>query len=140
MNNLVLLRHQHKELCALCRSLMSVLDSGSLELHMQELTGALHKLESALRVHLTVEERALYPVLLRHHDEEVRVLAREQREALDELAQAADRFRRTWSSGAAIRAQRGVFAADLRALCGALRERVELEEEQLIPLAGLLAT
>ncbi len=133
-----LLVHQHQEIKKRCRRLLAAYERAPLERNLDGVWGQLSALMSVLKVHLTVEERVLYPALLRHDDQAIMARARKEVKALDALAIELQRFSSIWTSVGAIRARPDQFEVELRNLCAHTATRIEIEDGTLIPLVKRL--
>jgi hemerythrin HHE cation binding domain-containing protein len=135
MGNLDLYRRQHRALMAAATRLGAQVD--------QAIAGAagvdgaracLADLSGRLMVHLQMEDRSLYPDLLRSERHEVRTTAARFQASLGALRAAAEAFSRRWLRPDAIERAPAVFSAELRPILQTLSDRIAAEDAELFPL------
>jgi hypothetical protein len=97
------------------------------------------KLNVLLRVHFAYEDTVLYPLMMRSGNGEAAALAHLFAEETGSLAAQFEDFARRWSGPSAIHSMFIVFREEATALFAALGARVERENDQLYPLAEMLA-
>lgn len=120
-------RIQHEELERIAGALAGKLVTGSAD----ELRKDLVRLAGALKVHLALEDRSMYPRLLEHEDSAVRSTAREYQRTMGDLAPAFDAYYQKWMRRNAIEDSRADFASDTAQIAKALGSRIKLENENL---------
>lgn len=134
MATLDLLKDQHHELLDI---------ASALSLHLQidriaEMPDAVHELllnlAGRLRVHLAMEDRGLYPLLLETRDETVKRLAREFIDDIGGLSARSRKYMLRWSVPRLISEHPRDFARETRELLQELSLRIEREETELYPL------
>ncbi|MBV8638107.1 MAG: hypothetical protein JO322_08460 [Candidatus Eremiobacteraeota bacterium] len=126
-----LLRQQHSEIARLLDSIDRVRAIGS----EQELCVQLVRLAGIVKLHLTLEDKNLYPTMLRHADPEVRATAQLYKLTMAELAPAYTAFHETWTRPQAISTDRLRFAREFESICEKLRKRIDLENHDLYDVA-----
>src|SRR5690349_4315695 len=128
MLDLQLYRRQHREL-------VEVADRLSAGARAADARALLAELSGKLLVHLQMEDRRLYPELLRSEDPLVRETAARFQAELGSLRAAADAFSRRWLRPDAIEADPHAFSQELRSIVHALRGRIASEDSELFPAA-----
>ncbi len=98
----------------------------------------LARLFSALRTHLSEEERCLYRALTAAKDREAAALAKRYHREMGSLAWDWEEFMQRWSSSAVIALNFTSFAYLLDRLLSALEARIECENTTLYPIADAL--
>jgi hypothetical protein len=89
-------RAQHGELLNVVKSIVQLLDANGLRNDAKEVRHLLSVLHGKLSVHLAMEDKSLYPRLLRHHDSDIRATTQRYIDEMGSLAGAftAGRHRR----------------------------------------------
>jgi hypothetical protein len=127
------LTRQHRELVKVATVMFGWLDVGKLQRGAGEAHRALSSLTGILNVHLAMEDRSLYPRLLEHDDPQLRALAKRFLDERGQLSEEFERYRRHFSSTAAIEAEPAAFVDETRAVLGLLWNRMKLEDDVLHP-------
>lgn len=95
--------------------------------------------DAKFRLHLVVEDRFLYPELIKSREREVVRLATEMREEMGLLYEDYKCQLDRCMIQAEILADPQVFISDTRRLLAQLAHRIEREDRELYPLAGALS-
>lgn len=91
----------------------------------------LARFATALRAHLLLEARTVYPVLLHHADPVIRDLAADYQAGMSRLLDHFNAYNAVWSAAGAIEADRVRFARETESLAAAVRRRIALENDNL---------
>lgn len=94
----------------------------------------LAKLAGMLKIHMTMEDHALYPRLLTHDNPSVRQTASDYQQSMGQLGPAFEGFFAKWSAHGAIEAEPAQYAAGQRVIAQALKQRMDLEDTNLYDL------
>ena len=103
------------------------------------LTLGVAQLVGLLRVHLTIEDRHLYPEMIGSAHAPTAALARRFAHDMGDIADQLEDYATRWSSSAGIAARFDDFHDETRRLFTALKTRARRENQQLYPLADRLA-
>ena len=135
-----LYRQQHRDLLDLAGRLGEGADHASLATAagLHEVQAALAEMSGKLTVHLQMEDRSLYPALLRSRDPELRARAARYQAEMGTLRATADAFFRHWLRPSAIQQAPDAFSAELRPFLHALAARIASEDAELFPLSDQL--
>jgi hemerythrin-like domain-containing protein len=133
------LRQQHAELKDGVRKLEALLSPDRLTREAAAAREALGKISGLLKVHLAVEDTALYPRLRAHGDAKVRQAAERFASEMGGLKEAFTKYVATWPSAEAVEKNAAGFVRDTRAVFDALAKRVAREESELYPLLDAMA-
>lgn len=95
----------------------------------------LAKLAGVLKIHLAMEDNALYPRMLAHTDAAVRQTASEYQKSMGQLAPAFETFYEKWRRYGEIESAPDEFIAAWRAIADALKKRMDLEDANLYQVA-----
>lgn len=127
-------RHQHIEILRIAAEITALLDVSTLATRADDCRRLLSELAGKLTVHLSMEDRALYPKLAVHARVEVRRIASKYKQEMGGLSETFESYNQRWRSARAIQTEAATFIADTRALFGALSRRIEKEDGELYPL------
>lgn len=125
-----LYRQQHGEM----RRLLDEASKNALPLDPESCRSTLARLAGILKIHLAMEDKALYPRMLTHDDAQVRQTAGEYQQSMGQLAPAFESFYERWRLHGAIEQAPQEFSGALRVIQRALRERMDLEDANLYDL------
>jgi hypothetical protein len=128
-------RVQHGEILNVAKSIAQLLDADSLRKDATEIRHLLSVLHGKLSVHLVMEDKSLYPRLLRHHDGEIRSLTQRYMDEMGSLAGAFKAYVGRWPTPSAIQADPEAFIAETGGVFEALGKRVQQENGELYVLA-----
>ncbi len=123
-------RKQHAELERIVGVIASLLADGEA----QDLRINLAKLSGVLRVHLTIEDKSMYPIMLASASPEVRDTAAEYQRTMGDLLVTFNTYYAKWIETGAIEAHRSSFITETTTVAGALQNRITLENDNLYAL------
>jgi hemerythrin-like domain-containing protein len=90
-------------------------------------------MSAVIKLHLAVEDQALYPALQRGGDAVLARLGRQYQDEMGPLAQAYDAFARRWNTAQRLRADAEGFRADANNVLRRLHERMQRENHEFYP-------
>lgn len=125
-------RRQHDEARALVRHIQEL--SLNAEARGTEIRVELAKLRGILKVHLTMEDRSLYPTLLQHKDPKIAALARRFSDEIGGVTSAFLDFTKSWAEPGTIEKLPEKFRGELNAVIKVLALRMDREDKELYPL------
>ena len=131
-------RKQHVEILSIAREINQQLGSTLSEAEATLVRRQLSKMHGLVGLHLAMEDKSLYPSMLRSEDEEARDLARRYADEMGDLALAFDTHMKTWSSSATISGAAEAFTEQTKGIFNALSKRIHRENTQLYPVADAL--
>jgi hypothetical protein len=123
-------RHQHEEILGMVGELNAKLKAKA---DAQDLRGVLSNLAGKLNFHLALEDKALYPRLMKK-DAASSALANRFMEEMGGLGAVFSAYNTKWQV-TAIRTDPAGFAAETRKVFVALGKRIARENAELYPLA-----
>ncbi len=129
-----LLQEQHYELLDIASALSLHLQIDRIAETAEAISELLNNLGGRLRVHLTMEDKGLYPSLLEGEDEQVKQLVRDFINDIGGLSARARKYMLRWSVPRLIAEHPRDFARETRELLQELSLRIEREENELYPL------
>lgn len=128
-------RAQHGELLNVVKSIVQLLDADGLRNDAKEVRHLLSVLHGKLSVHLAMEDKSLYPRLLRHHDSEIRATTQRYIDEMGSLAGAFTAYIGRWPTPSAIQSDPESFITETSGVFEALGKRVDQENNELYVLA-----
>jgi iron-sulfur cluster repair protein YtfE (RIC family) len=130
-------RQQHAEIMDMVRRIEPNLVPGKLAAGAAEMRSLVASLTGKLTIHLAMEDKALYPSLLKHADAGVRETAQKFIDEMSGIKPQIQKFSSTWTEQA-IRADSARFCAEMRQVFAALGDRIQREDGQLYALVDRL--
>ena len=128
-------RKQHEALLASVAEIRPLLaSSAKARENAGTLRSWLSRFGGILRVHLAMEDKAIYPELLKHPREDVRRLAERFVQEMGGLKPDLERYLERWGTEAAIRADADDFVRDTARLVEVLERRIAAEDGELYVL------
>ena len=128
-------RARHGGILNVAKSIAQHLDAERLRKDAREVRHLLSVLHGKLSVHLAMEDKSLYPRLLRHHDGDIRALTQRYIDEMGSLAGAFKDYVGHWPTPSAIQADPERFIAETGGVFDALGKRVAQENGELYVLA-----
>ena len=125
-------RRQHFELEQLANQLKRQLNEKSYPQNIDDVQTTLSAMEGLLRIHLAMEDNALYPKLMADQDPEIRALAIRFREDFGSVYQTFTDFRRKWNAERMAK-EPDEFPIHAKQVLQALTQRIQQENETLYP-------
>jgi hypothetical protein len=128
-------RRQHEELEELAQEILLELDKPTFPSNAREVRRMMARFKGKLIVHGTMENEALYPRLLAHEDEQVRVRSQALFDDLGGVYDAFTAHHAKWTSVEAIERDAPGYVRQTRDMFATLRRRLTRENSELYPLA-----
>jgi iron-sulfur cluster repair protein YtfE (RIC family) len=126
-------REQHVELASLATQLNRTVDQVRTDDDCAQVRKTLNQLAGKLMVHLSMEDKGMYPRLASHENGDLRATAASFAREMGGIAQAFEAYNNRWTS-AAIRADVAGFAAETRKVVQVLLNRIQSENTRLYPM------
>lgn len=131
-------RRHHEELLALAGKLASCLVPDSLKSNPKDVLSLLAQFAAKLNVHLSMEDKALYPKLLNSSDEKCKTTAKEFLNEMGGIKKVFETYSAKWSNSDAISSEADLFIQESKDLIATLASRIEKENRVLYPMADNL--
>lgn len=125
---------QHKELLELAGQLRDSLLAQQLQKDAFMARSILSQIAGKLSVHLAMEDKHLYPALLKSDDERVRIMARQFVDEMGGLANTFKTYKEKWPNPISISKDPQSFITETTQIIKALGARIQKEDSQLYPL------
>ncbi len=128
-------REQHDILEKIAGELaVCIADSGNVLNNSDRIYRLLTDLARNIKVHLTLEDASLYPVLTIIDDQSVSDVSAGFVQEMGGIKETLDAYFSKWSSGYAIKENSELFMAETDGILKALRDRIERENNVLYPM------
>jgi hemerythrin-like domain-containing protein len=127
-------KRQHGELRQLAAEIRELLLPEAIERDAREVRTKIARFAGKLRVHTKMENEALYPELLSHHDEHVRTEAKRLLAELGPIYAQFDAYETRWKTAEALQADPRHFVLETLALYETLAHRMRTEDARLYTL------
>lgn len=131
-------RKQHTELLELAVKLSGKLSKEEIQKGPEEILGILSQFASKLNMHLTMEDKALYPKLMASSNPKISQTAKEFMTEMGGIKQVVEKYIASWSLAKNISADPQKFIDESKGIITALKTRIEKENNNLYPLADSL--
>ncbi|OGB31826.1 MAG: hypothetical protein A3F78_04555 [Burkholderiales bacterium RIFCSPLOWO2_12_FULL_61_40] len=128
-------RQQHNELLALATELQSLLNETALSHDGTAARACLGKLMGKLTMHLSTEDKVLYPELEAHKDPAVAALARRFASEMKSTTAAVVAYNGRWATPTAIKENAHAFVKETKDVIGILADRIKRENQELYAAA-----
>jgi hemerythrin-like domain-containing protein len=131
-------RKQHIELLDIAGKLSNKLSKDVVTKEASEIVLVLSQFASKLNMHLTMEDKALYPKLMSSGNTQTAKVAKEYMTEMGGIKQAVEKYIHSWSLAKNIIADPQKFIDDSKGIITALKARIDKEETVLYPLGDAL--
>jgi hemerythrin-like domain-containing protein len=129
---------QHAEIDRMAREILQQLEPAAIARDAAPIRRLLAAFGGRIRIHVAMENEALYPRLLGCGDPAVEAKARELYDSFGGVYDALQQVLARWSETAAITASPQQFVDDVRAAIALLQTRIAREDAELYPLVDRL--
>ena len=126
-------RQQHVELAAMANDLKQAAERARTDEDCARVRADLSRFAGKLMVHLSMEDKSMYPRLAEHEDATLRATAASFAQEMGGIAQAFSTYSSKWTASA-IKADPSAFAAETRNVVQVLHNRIQRENTTLYPL------
>ncbi len=124
---------QHEELVEVVGKISGKLNAATVAAQAGEVRSLLNTLLGKLSIHLSMEDKALYPRLQQHADAKIRDTAKKFATEMANVAPVVQAFGAKWSESE-IKANPAAFVEETKKLFAALADRIRRENTELYPL------
>ncbi|MBP7284341.1 MAG: hemerythrin domain-containing protein [Leptospiraceae bacterium] len=131
-------RKQHVELLELAGKLAAKLSKDEVTSNSAEIVSMLSQFASKLNMHLTMEDKALYPKLMASSNPKTAQTAKEYMTEMGGIKQVVEKYIAAWSLAKNITAEPQKFIDESKGIVAALKTRIDKENNILYPLADAL--
>lgn len=127
-------RSQHGEILQMVKEIAPLLNLAQLAQDAGAVRGMLTKLAGKLSVHLAMEDKSLYPLMLANGDPRVKGTAQRFSDEMGGIKQVFEQYSKKWPTPSAIQGNPEAFVKETKGLFDALGKRITRENNELYPL------
>ena len=125
-------KHQHVDILESIDTLRNLAKAGAAN-NATEIARLIVAMSSTIKLHLAVEDRALYPALQRGHNPELARLGQQYQRDMGPIAQAYEAFARRWNLPESVRRDEQGFRDDANRVLRMVHERMQRENRDFYP-------
>jgi hypothetical protein len=128
-------RDQHDDLLGIVTDISKGLNVASLSSDAAPARTLLSKLLGKLKMHLTMEDKSLYPRLMNSNDANLKAVAKKFSDEMGDIALVLADYQKNWPTAGAIQKDPASFIQQTNGIFAALGNRIERENNELYKLA-----
>lgn len=125
-------KQQHVDILQGIASLRRMAHAGVAR-NAAEIARGIVAMSATIKLHLAVEDRAMYPALARSADADLARTGRAFQEEMDAIAQSYEAFARRWNNARSLERDEDGFRADANSVLRRVHERMQRENRDLYP-------
>lgn len=125
------LLRQHQEVLELMNQISAFQTAEQVRENAFAISGLLAKLSGIIKIHLSSEDKYVYPVLSKHQDSAIRHTAEVFVLEMGELAKAFEAYKTKFLGASKIAANAQAFLSESQAVFSALQARIKKEDAGL---------
>lgn len=125
---------QHDEVFALIKQVRAYQNQEQVREHAFEISKAVAQLAGILKVHLSSEDKFVYPVLVKHQEAAIRTTAETFANEMGELFKVFDAYKTKYMGASKIAENAAAFLDETKTVFLALETRINKENMSLYPL------
>ena len=133
MNEFDILKTHHQEFLSMIDQIRHLLDAEDIEPVADGVMALISRLNGQLMVHLSMEDRHIYPALMASEDFQVLKLAHQFKGEIGPLFRAFQDYRLKWSCASQVSDDPRGFLADTETIFAVINKRMTLEDDALYP-------
>lgn len=130
--NLDKYKHQHVSILGSIQRLRELAHAGIQE-HAEAIAHGIVSMSSIIKLHLAVEDRALYPVLQNSSNTDLARLGQRYQHEMGAIAQEYEKFSRRWNQPWSLRQDPEAFRKDANHVLRMVHERIQKENCDFYP-------
>ncbi|WP_066151717.1 hemerythrin domain-containing protein [Hydrogenophaga pseudoflava] len=130
--NIDKLKHQHQDIIGAISALRTLAQAGVAQ-NAADIARLVVSMSSTIKLHLAVEDQALYPALRRGGNPELARMGQQYQEDMGPIAQAYDAFARRWNRPESVRSDEQGFRDDANRVLRMVHERMQRENRDFYP-------
>lgn len=132
MVNIESLKRQHEEIGEIINNIRNLVAEGRLEAKANELAIMINTLAGKLKIHLSTEDKFMYPELLNSQSEEVRNTARAYIDEMGTISETFMAYKERFNTRSKISASPDSFASESDRVFSVIEKRIDREESHYI--------
>jgi len=122
---------QHKSIIEEMSILKSLSNQPNLDEHVAEITSHINTLAGKINVHLTMEDKHMYPNLLNSSDNTIRHMAERYQNEMGDIASIFGDFKVKYNRKQIFLNNKASFKTDLNKILSGIEKRISKEESEL---------
>ena len=130
--NIEKFKHQHADILSNISALRRLSQAGVAR-NAARIAGLIVRMSSTIKLHLAVEDQALYPALQRGANAELARMGQQYQEDMGPIAQAYDAFAKRWNRPESVRRDEQSFRDDANRVLRMVFERMQRENRDFYP-------
>ena len=127
-------RNEHKELLDIATKISENLNIYVLSNNALTIKKLISDLGSNLNVHLSIEDKAVYPKLLEHSSEHIKITAQNYIQEMGHISEEVKRYKRKWDIASKIQKNPDEFIRETNEILNTLIKRIDKEDNGLYDL------
>ncbi|MFO0546997.1 MAG: hemerythrin domain-containing protein [Polyangiaceae bacterium] len=127
-------RRQHGEILQMAKSISDAIASNAVPQRAAEITSTLSQMGALVKIHLSTEDKYMYPKLGAHADAKVRDLAHHYQREMGGLSEVFGSYLAKWHVADKLKQHPADFAAETKKVFSAVAQRIQKEDSELYPL------
>ena len=131
-------REQHEKLLTIVKEIQTYLTADKITAQADTVKNLLFQLFGKLNVHLSMEDKVLYPKLLNHANEKVKSIAQKFSDEMGGIGAAVTAYKSKWPTTASIKNDPESFIEETKKIFSALSARIEKENNELYTMVDEL--
>ncbi|MDR7150099.1 hypothetical protein J2W49_002057 [Hydrogenophaga palleronii] len=130
--NIEKFKHQHADILGNISALRGLAQAGVVQ-NAAHIAGLIVSMSATVKLHLAVEDPALYPALQRGANPELARMGQQYQKDMGPIAQAYDAFAKRWNQPENVRRDEQGFRDDVNRVLRMLYERMQRENRDFYP-------
>ncbi len=131
-------RKQHEDIIILINSILNSLEFEVLKVNSHGIKKLLTKLSNIVRIHIILEDSALYPILEKIDNVDIRTKSRHFMNEMLVISETYSNYIEKWTAGSSIKEDTENFIDETRTIMEALLNRFERENTDLYEIVDRL--
>ena len=125
-------KHQHVDILGSIDTLRNLAKAGAAN-NATEIARLIVAMSSTIKLHLAVEDQALYPALQRGTDVDLARMGQRYQQEMGSIARAYEGFSRRWNRPESVRRAERDFRDDANRVLRMVHERMQRENREFYP-------
>jgi hemerythrin-like domain-containing protein len=125
---------QHNDILDIAAQILTYKTNQQISDNAFNITLLIGQLAGKLKVHMTTEDKFVYPALTLHPDIKVQKVSRMFSDEMGDLAKVFESYKTKYLSSRQISTDPNLFSLETKAIFAAITKRIEKENTQLYPL------
>ncbi|MPN19435.1 hypothetical protein SDC9_166804 [bioreactor metagenome] len=125
---------QHNDILEIANQILNYRTSQQISDHAFNIALLIGQVAGKLKVHMTTEDKFVYPALFAHPDTHIQNLSRGFADEMGDLAKIFEGYKTKYLSARQIASNPQAFADETKSVFTAIAKRIEKENTKLYPL------